>query len=830
MLWASLIDPGQPPDEISHFDHIRYIATYHKLPVYGESYYIHNPAMLMAHAMLPPLYYLLGTPIQMLLEGQPLVLQLYALRSVSVLIGMMTVAAAYGAGRVIVPHRPLIALTIAAMVAFNPMFTYMSAAVNSDNLITTASAAIFFALAWGIRARYPSRKWLILLGILVGIGLLTKPTIATAIAAAGLTLIWLAWIQPTHRWRTLLTSILWVGGIALLISGWCIVRNWMLYNDPTGLSVIGTKANSYQTNPFSRYGTLKEMLFANKIHAPFFPLVFQGFWGYFDHYELSMPRHIYQLLLFLSIGSLPGLLLGLTKLVQKYRLHPSQQSSSHWHPASQIMLVALGGIYFCFALFLVINASYHIGYQPQGRYLFSAIVPLMILFVLGWDQVASRVHLHKYIAPVFIVGILVINMLALFTTVLPSHVTRHLHRLVRYHPTIIPHSHVTQITYGPFESHTNFVAEHAQIDQINMVLFRDADFQGPIIWRIAHQDEVLLSAVAQNVPETLSHTTLQIPQTVHFTPGETYTLSLQAPRATDEHPLQVLLPYESYTSHHPASDTKLNISIRYHNQPIENVLHDMRHALFPASMHSPRSKLHILLYPLVLILFLLLANTAMRNLSKQSYVWRWGIVIILTAGMVAVLQSPRGNTIELLTYQIAGNEGPLLTLDSAADEVYADLLLLAESPSTTKYPPDQPEDKSSAIQPLEFHMHNTTRQVLFMHATSAITYHLHLPETAYLETAIALNPVVWDKSEADGVEFVLSIIAQDGRHQLLQETIDPVHKPEQRTWKELSLDLSSYGNQEVLLCLEVLAGPAGNNQFDWAGWRYPKIVLKPEDT
>jgi hypothetical protein len=623
----------------------------------------------------------------------------------------------------------------------------------------------------------------------------------------------------------LLTSILWVGGIALLISGWCIVRNWMLYNDPTGLSVIGTEARSYQATPYSQYGTFSDMFFDNE-KSPFFPMLFKGFWGRFDHYELEMPPDIYHLLLFLSIGSIPGLLLGLTKLIQNYRLHPAQQSSPPWHPASQIMLVAIGGIYFFIALFLVINASYHIGYQPQGRYIFSAIVPLMVLLVLGWDQVASRVHLHKYIAPVFIVGILVINMLALFTTVLPSHVTRHVHRLLRYYPTIIPHSHVTQITYGPFESHSNFIAEHEQIDEINMMLYHEADFSGTVIWRIAHQNQVLLSAVAHNLPEPLTYTTLEIPPSVRFTPGETYTLSLQAPRATDEHPLQVFLPYEPYASHDSASDTKLNLSIRYHDQPLENVLHDVRSTLFPASMRSPRSMLQIVLYPLVLLLFLLLANAAMRNLSKQSRIWRWGVVIVLTTGMVFVVKSPEGAIIKVPEYQVEAKEGTILTLDSAADEVYADLLLLAESPSTTKYPPDQPENKTSAIQPLEFSMHDTTRQVLFMHATSAITYHLHLPETAYLETAIALNPVVWDQPEADGVEFAMSITAQDGRHQLLQETIDPVHKPEHRTWKELSLDLSSYGNQEVLLCLEVLAGPAGNNQFDWAGWRYPVIVTK----
>lgn len=856
-LWASIVEPGHPPDELLHFDYIRYIATYHKLPVYGEAHYFFNPLLLQAHAMLPPLYYLLGVPVLMLFGDQSPVLQLYLVRSVSIAIGAVTVAAAYGTGRVIFPARPRVALALAALVAFNPMFTQMSAAINSDNLITTLSAVIFLVLAWGIRSQQPGPRWQMLLGILIGAGLLTKPTIVTAVVASGVTLVWLAWKQPSHRWRTFFAYELRVGGAALIVSGWSFVRNWMLYGDPTGLSVIGSRPHdSYLAVAFHDTGTLWQMIFHDTYgFLPFLPSLFKGFWGYFDHFELQMPEHIYTLLLVLCIGSMLGLLVGLIKLVlahghsgkdsilrkdaQAHRPDNEPNSitshspvsgtmdSNSLRPASLLMLVGIGAIYITLALVLVINACYRIDYQPQGRYLFSSLVPVMLMLVVGWEHLANLVRLRHLVAPLLIVIILAINGVALATTVLPSHINRHLNHLVGISPipNLVETSYIAQVSHGPFETHTDFVPAYRQIDEIDAVLYRSPGFKGPIIWRIAQQNNVIVSATSYDLPDKLSRTAFTIPASVQFTPGTTYTLSIHAPWAPADKPMGVALPYAPYANDHPTAHTDLDILIRYHGQPTSRIFHNISRTLFPDKPGTPRTIIQIVLYPLVIVLFGVLAITAMRTITRT--VWQAILVIALVIGINATLAtaSSQGFVVTIPEYQIAGTAGPLLALDNAEEDVYADLLLLSDSPQATKYPPDQ-LSQPSLIQPLYFQMHDTMWPVLFMHPTSTVTYALHIPASAYIETAIALNPVVWEENAGDGVEFAVRITSQNGQHELLRQTIDPINEPEQRTWNEVSLDLHAYANQDVLLCLETSPGPAGDVQFDWAGWREPAIVVR----
>src|SRR5712692_6944959 len=68
LLWTAVTNIGHPPDEFAHFDYIRHLAVNHTLPIYGKTTYFHRPG-LNTHASLPPLYYLLGTPVQMALSN-----------------------------------------------------------------------------------------------------------------------------------------------------------------------------------------------------------------------------------------------------------------------------------------------------------------------------------------------------------------------------------------------------------------------------------------------------------------------------------------------------------------------------------------------------------------------------------------------------------------------------------------------------------------------------------------------------------------------------------------------------------------------------------------
>lgn len=847
LLWATITEIGHPPDELSHFDYVLQLAVNHTLPVYGKTTYIFNPDHLQAHALQPPLYYMACAPVQMLLRQQPIEIQMLGVRMVSILMATGTVALAYISGRLLVPSRPAFALAMGVLVGFNPQFTHISSAINSDNLINLIVAAIFCMLVY--RGRHPqpvSRRWLIGLGVLLGVGMIAKQTIVTGLFVSGIVLLWLAWQHRGQRLLTLVRFTLLVGGPALLVSGWSLVRNWMLYGDPFGLSPVGSQAQSYIPKPYAAIGSFWEMLFATRSFDPFLDVLFKSFWGYFDHLEWLMPQEIYTILACLAAGGLIGSLIWLVR-----NRHTTEKL-----PAYRMVFIA--GLLIAITFALLLNLCYRIDYQAQGRYVYSALLPIMLMIVAGWEQIAGVLRKRWLATALLIPLMLAINLAALVTTLAPAHHYRYINKAIG-NPDILgaltsaiqsQQGQTMQVVYGPFEAHYQFVAEDEQIAHLDMLLDMSPGIYGPVIWRVSQHQEELFHAIAPQLPRKLAHYTIQPPDHVRFHPGETYLLTIQAPWANREKPLRVYLPPSNGSAQQPIDLSPTDIpgwSVTYTNDPLQDTLLDINEHLTSASIFTPRGKVQLLLYGVVIAFFLLLSHSSCKaaffakdlpdrdeqgaRTLRHSWPGWVGTLLFLTITIV-VLQFPTGKTILIPEEQFGGASGELRTLPRADKQVFADLLLLAESPSVQKYPPDDLATGVSHIQPVLFPFAHGEDPTLAMHPVSSITYTLELPADAQLHTAVALNPLVWqpaaDGSASDGVEFVVRLTESDGSaEELFRHMLNPVHREQDRGWYEVSLNLDEYAGEQVRLSLSTLPGPANDVRFDWAGWRSPTITVNP---
>ena len=197
------------PDEPAHVNVIRQIATTGTLPVLTEGDWDKATLDRLTTAWFPndyevdgiryeghqpPLYYLLAAPVHRLTANQPLNRQILALRLFSAAIGAIAVIAAFVVAREAAPERPVLAVLTAATVAFVPMNTAISAAVNNDCLATALAAVTLAALMVGRRRGF-SDRWAMGLGVLIGALILTKltvyvfvPLILATLFAAGRTL------------------------------------------------------------------------------------------------------------------------------------------------------------------------------------------------------------------------------------------------------------------------------------------------------------------------------------------------------------------------------------------------------------------------------------------------------------------------------------------------------------------------------------------------------------------------------------------------------------------------------------------------------------------
>ena len=164
-------------------------------------------------------------------------LAVHMARIASTVMGLITILATYAIARRLIPRH---ALPAAALVALNPQFIFMSAAVNNDNLVIALCSVALWIL---IKLIYEADKtvdtkqqtvWFGALGLVWGLAGLTKLTGLTLGLPIGLTLLYLA--RRGRAWRPLLVVGVVAGGAMLLVCGWWFWRNWQLYGDPLAWS------------------------------------------------------------------------------------------------------------------------------------------------------------------------------------------------------------------------------------------------------------------------------------------------------------------------------------------------------------------------------------------------------------------------------------------------------------------------------------------------------------------------------------------------------------------------------------------------------------------
>ncbi len=381
----------EAPDENHHFYTVQAIAVNGRLPVattlpgVAATLLGVGDDLARQEAAQPPLYYLL---LAVLLgrsgEGPSLQINPYAqlgqttgnpnlyvpetretavwqtavfrLRLVSVLLGGLTLALIYQAGRLLWPLQPGRALLAMSLVAFLPQFNFLHAVISNDTLIILFSSLVIWQVLrlWlsGV-----SRKRLFLLGITLGAAMLSK-------TAGLLLLVWgtgaVGWWWWRHgeqygRWPAVRDFILLTLLPAFLLAGWWFGRNWALYGDPTATTVFIELAGGERTLTVRQL--LRELV-----------TVAQSAVAYFGWMTIKPPSFVYWLWGGIALVGLGGT--GTTV----YR-HDRIRWELVGILAGWVALLTAGWLQF-----LLRTPA------EQGRLLFPAILPISLALAYGLSQ------------------------------------------------------------------------------------------------------------------------------------------------------------------------------------------------------------------------------------------------------------------------------------------------------------------------------------------------------------------------------------------------------------------------------------------------------------
>ncbi|MCL4263517.1 MAG: glycosyltransferase family 39 protein [Anaerolineae bacterium] len=505
-VYAFLTPIFEASDELWHYPMVRHLAAGNPLPVQ-----VFDPAQAgpwKQEASQPPLYYYLGAALTFWIDTadmetvrwenphvdngiittdgninltihnpawnpwQGTLLAARLVRLFSILLGAATVYLTYLIAREVEPDRPEIRLGAAAVNAFLPMFLFISASVNNDNLaIPLASLAILLMIRMVSKQYAVSSKqyavsrlritdyglrWL-LIGMVIGLAILTKEgTFGLFPIALGTAFI-SQWqrrsvqvsgesvthhasrltdyrLRITDYGRILLKSLLTFLVMllpVLLIAGWWYWRNIRLYGDFLGwnafIAVLGQRAH-----PASLFQLWSER------HG-----FLMSYWGLFGGVNVPMPAWIYAVLNVVLVVSVVGFVVYVIK-----RWGDGEIERSAISPSPHLLISYLLRCverHFALIVCLLFSAAVVVGliqwatttWSSQGRLVFTALSTLTTLLVVGLVGWLPR-------RPAVWVVVGLSSFMFVVAAVAPFLWIRSSYQPPRYDPPSVP----TAVTYG----------------------------------------------------------------------------------------------------------------------------------------------------------------------------------------------------------------------------------------------------------------------------------------------------------------------------------------------------------------------------------------------
>lgn len=450
-LYAVVIPPWQAPDEFRHFEYVKLLSQERRLltaqdtslPLqreiiasmikhhfwkFGYATYPFDPGQPPQSfkeiiwpvdpywLFQPPLYYLMGASIVTFLRGADIDVQLYAVRLMSVILGVLVVVVAFQTAAVLFPNDDLLVVGIPSFIVFLPMHTFITSVANNDNLAELIVSAIVLELVVIFKEGLALKR-IALIGALIVLGLLAKRTTIVTVPVVLLAILIYARGAGSivlHRSRAMAS----LAFVVVAIGIGSIVRFW---DELQGLWIdIMPRLRPYfiliPGADFSRLFTSDGV----RLLVRYMTVLFESFWARFGWMNVRLDSVWYQLVALVSVMAVLGLGLLAIRIVSD----PSRMAL--WQRRCLILL------FLCVVLAIVIAMGYGIrvwahfqsfrpdiqAVPPQGRYVYVAIVPIAILYMLGLRELAPSRYRWLWLL-VYATGIVVFDSIALLGYIIP---------------------------------------------------------------------------------------------------------------------------------------------------------------------------------------------------------------------------------------------------------------------------------------------------------------------------------------------------------------------------------------------------------------------------
>jgi Predicted membrane protein (DUF2142) len=334
-----------------------------------------------------PIYYAALAPAYWVASSSPFS-QLTLMRLASALIGALTVLFTYLLARELAPGRQWLAVLAALLVAYEPMYGFISGAVNNDVGVNAGAAALELLLIRMLR-RGVTLPWGLLTGGLLILLPIVKGTAYSLYPVAGIVFLLALWRH--HRrsdaagWAGLAVGALAVRELSTHLIGGVEATQG---NTPGVGSATGASSAALE-HPLGYLGYLWQVFlprlsfmaphFVNTSSPAFVIFVERG-WGAFGWYDVLFPHWVFVTIL---IAMLIVPVLGVVAAGREWTF-----VRRNLPEAVTLLLIPIAVVAGFEAAFYTTGVRSLIG--EFGRYAFPAIAPLAVLVVASLQALGRR--------------------------------------------------------------------------------------------------------------------------------------------------------------------------------------------------------------------------------------------------------------------------------------------------------------------------------------------------------------------------------------------------------------------------------------------------------
>lgn len=463
LAWSLIIPPFQVPDENAHYAYVQQVAERGTVPhvvvlegplspredqilgallTFGIVGHRENPAPAtqvqqevidgiakqnlpgvgsgdaLTATSNPPLYYALEAIPYKLTPGGKVLDRLALMRMLSALMGAVTVLLVFLFLRELLPGSSWTWPAGALLVAFQPLFGFMSGGLNNDNLLYLTAAGVLWGVARAFR-RGLSPATGALIGGFLGVGLISKFTLIGFIPAAVLAVSILGWRESRLDRARAMGGMAWALGLALApVVGYLILNHfvWARSAIPGGVGSLPGLAGR-------RFSFTEEVSHVWQLYLPHlwmrpqftsWPLWstwFIGFIGRFGWLDYGFPGSVYEAarVVALLIVALAGTQLVRGRVALRQRLGELAVYvlavvglAGEIGIQSYRYLVANGGVFeqarYLLPLLCLYAAIVALAVRFGGRRWGPVIGALLVMLAIGHDLYAQAITISRYYA------------------------------------------------------------------------------------------------------------------------------------------------------------------------------------------------------------------------------------------------------------------------------------------------------------------------------------------------------------------------------------------------------------------------------------------------